>query len=119
MSPDRPITIIQCYKREVFLLLTILLFFSLIVISIDQHFNGFSKKCLICQTRISINGISSISDSSILKFSPTITYYFLEENLFNFTIPLVSPFQNKSPPPIHLLIEELQPKLTPVQYINT
>jgi hypothetical protein len=95
MSPDRPITIIQCYKKEVFLFLTILFLLSLFVVAVDQHFNGFSKKCLICQTRISFNGIS---DSYVLKFYPTIAYHVFEENLLNFTIPLISPFQNKSPP---------------------
>ena len=104
MSTARLLTTIQCYKKKVILLLAILFFFSLLVIALDQHLNGFSRTCLICQTKISINGIS---DSYILEFYPTITCHVLEENLLNFTLPLVFPFQNKSPPPYFMINEPI------------
>ncbi len=95
MRTDRPVTIIQFYKKTVLFLLAILFTFSLLVIALDQHFYGFSPTCLICRTKSSINNIDV---SSFLESYPTITYFVLDEFQVKVAILVLSPFQNKSPP---------------------
>jgi hypothetical protein len=85
----------QFYKKTVFFLLTIFFSFSLIVIALDQHFNRYSPTCLICQAKSSINGAES---SFVLEFDSAIGNSVLDEHPLNFTIPVLSLFQNKSPP---------------------
>ena len=97
MRTDRLIISIQSYKKPVVVLLAIFFSFSLVVIALDQHFQGFSKSCLICRTKSSINGIAA---SFVLEFNPIKAYCVLDEYLLTLTIHFLSHSQNKSPPQI-------------------
>jgi hypothetical protein len=85
----------QFYEKTVFLFLAIFFSFGLLVIALDQHFDGYSPTCLMCEAKSSINGIGS---SFVLEFDPIIINFVLNEHPLNFTIPALSISQNKSPP---------------------
>ncbi len=83
------------YKRTLFLLLLLFFSFSLIVITLDKHFNNYSPTCPKCRVKVSLNGTESFF---VLKVPPSIAHFVLTETPGNFIIPILSPFQNKSPP---------------------
>jgi hypothetical protein len=85
----------QFYEKSVFIFLAIFFTFGFIVIVLDQHFAGYSPTCLICEAKSSINGSGSFF---VLELDPVIIKFVLNEYPLNFTIPVISIFQNKSPP---------------------
>jgi hypothetical protein len=100
MIADRHPSPRKFYKNTVFFLLAIFFSFSLITIALDQHFDGYSPTCLICQAKSSINGTES---AFILEFNTTITNFVRNEHPTNFPIPILSLFLNKSPPKYFLV----------------
>jgi hypothetical protein len=95
MKTERLVITIPTYKKPIALLVVLYFSFTLMGMALDQHFHGFSKGCLICRTKSSINGLE---DSFILEFLPTITYHFFNQFLMKLAILVIIPFQNKSPP---------------------
>ncbi len=87
------------YKKAIALLLSLFFSFALAGIALDQHFLGFSKSCLICRTKSSINGLEP---SFSLDLFPKIIYYFLDQLPIKITILVLLTLNNKAPPPISL-----------------
>lgn len=97
MSGDGPFTKIVGYKKILAFLLAIYFSFVLIGIALDQHFQGFSKNCLICRTKSMISGLEAFF---IFDFFPKITWLvFVQFPLKLDKIYFLS-LQNKSPPTI-------------------
>jgi hypothetical protein len=100
MSTDRLISTIPCYKKIVAFLVSIFFSLALVGIALDQHFQSFSKSCLICQTKSSIKGLEAYFT---LDFYPKIAFHFFNQFLLKLPILDLLPSQNKSPPQINLI----------------
>lgn len=86
------------YKKAAFPLIALFII-SFTVMALDQHYEGYSWSCPICQAKISFNGTQ---DAIILPFYPTIAYHPILETFYTITIPVVFCVQNKAPPEFSL-----------------
>ncbi|HET6460773.1 MAG TPA: hypothetical protein VFG29_08305 [Syntrophales bacterium] len=84
----------QSYKKIV-LFVTLSWTFSFILIALDQHVEGFSSTCPVCQLKISVNGTGH---TAVIEIYPTVTYYDQIEYPSGVTIPMSSPFVTRAPP---------------------
>jgi len=72
---------------------------SFTVMALDQHYEGYSPSCPICQAKILFNGIQ---DAVILPFYPVIAYHPFLKSFYIIAIPVVLSFQNRAPPEFSL-----------------
>jgi hypothetical protein len=68
---------------------------SLFAFAVDQHYNGYSRGCPICNSEQSFNGGQN---SITIIFHPIIAYHDSVEKLLGITIPILLSFENKASP---------------------
>ena len=83
------------FSKKSVLILVIIFSFGLLAIALDQHVEGYSSTCPICQAKYLFNDGES---------SAAVDFYIIRANLtssdpsVNIPAPFLSPFSNKSPP---------------------
>jgi len=85
----------QFFPKTIFILLVIIFPSVLLAIALDQHFQGYSSTCPICEAKYSFNGTES---PFAFEFYFKIVNYVLGEPPISQTTPFVLHLQNKSPP---------------------
>ncbi|MDQ5986325.1 MAG: hypothetical protein CSYNP_02046 [Syntrophus sp. SKADARSKE-3] len=83
------------HKKFPILILSILLAWSAFVIAFDQHNDGFSPLCPICQAENSINGTQG---TFVLDFYPTLSRYYTDVKLFGYSVQTSVPFEGRASP---------------------
>ena len=90
-------TLKHVYRKTIIFPVVIFLLLSLMVLAIDQHFNGISPTCAICMAKISWNGGEQPVAAAVLFF-PVLAFYYLFECLKDGTISRAASLKNKAPP---------------------
>jgi hypothetical protein len=88
-------TLNPIYKKFISFFLAIIFPFVLLAIGLDQHSEGYSSTCPICQAKYSFKGTGA---SFAVEFHLKIVHFLLREPPIDPTAPFVLPLQNKSPP---------------------